>query len=94
MLLYVILACSLCRGVSPAAAAEAVPRTSDREIIQPLVELKSGQQTLQDRLSEGQKQIAELRQSTRRQVSDLRRICTDVFATSRPRCRSSSVCWC
>ncbi|MCS6927354.1 MAG: hypothetical protein NZ578_15800 [Candidatus Binatia bacterium] len=66
--LFIVVACT----IAPAAAVEIPLRISDREIIQSLVELKAGQQTLQEHLDEVKKQIAELRQSTHQQITELR----------------------
>jgi DNA repair exonuclease SbcCD ATPase subunit len=53
-------------------AVEVAPRISDREIIESLAELKAGQKGLQQQIDEVKGQIAELRQSTQQQFSDLR----------------------
>ena len=58
--------------VTSASAVEVAPRVSDREIIESLVELRSGQKAFQQQLDEVKGQIAELRQSTQQQLRDLR----------------------
>jgi len=58
-------------------AVEAAPRISDREIIESLAELKTGQQALQQQINDlkqsTQQQINDLKQSTQQQIDDLRR---------------------
>jgi ABC-type transport system involved in cytochrome bd biosynthesis fused ATPase/permease subunit len=57
-------------------AVETAPRISDREIIESLAELKAGQQTLQQQLTDlkqsTQQQIADFKQSTQQQIADFK----------------------
>jgi exonuclease VII large subunit len=61
---------------APSHAVQVAPRISDREIIESLAELKAGQKSLQQQISDlkesTQQQINDLRQSTQQQISDLR----------------------
>jgi ribosome recycling factor len=58
------------------SAVETAPRISDREIIESLAELKAGQQTLQQQITDlkesTQRQTSDFRQDTQRQINDLR----------------------